>query len=90
MPALDAQRNWDGNAMSELVTLSPESVEAVAEALAAKLAPNTRPELSTAEAMQLTGHRSESAFYRWAASRRVKHIAQGRYRRTALLRALGQ
>jgi hypothetical protein len=83
--------------MSDLVTLAPESVDAVAnrvlDAIAERLAAiqlkNTRPELSTAEAMQLTGHRSQSAFYRWTSLRRVKPVAPGRYRRTALLRALG-
>lgn len=83
--------------MSEPVVLAPESVDAVAnlvlDAIAERLAAiqlrNTRPELSTAEAMQLTGHKSESSFYRWAKLRRVKSVAPGRYRRTALLRALG-
>lgn len=83
--------------MSEPVTLSPESVDAVVtrvlDAIASRLielqAQSDRPELNVAEAMQLTGHKSESAFYRWTARVRVKPIAHGRYRRTALLRALG-
>lgn len=64
------------------------AAEAAKQALASSAAP-VRPELSVAEAMQLTGHRSESAFYRWATLRRVKSISQGRYRRSSLLRALG-
>lgn len=83
--------------MSEPIVLSPESVNAVAarvlDAIADRLlaiqAKHERPELSTAEAMQLTGHKSQSAFYRWTSLRRVKSVAPGRYRRTALLRALG-
>lgn len=71
------------------IILAPESVDAIARRVVELQGQAARPELSVAEAMQLTGHASESAFYRWTASRRVKSISQGRYRRTALMRALG-
>lgn len=75
--------------MSEPITLSAESVEAVAQRTAELLGAAKRPELSRAEVMQLTGHRSDSALDRWLNARRVKPISRGRYRRSAILRALG-
>ena len=75
--------------MSEAITLSPESVDAIARRIVELQAPVTRPELTRAEVMQLTGHRSDSALDRWLSARRVKPISRGRYRRAAILRALG-
>lgn len=75
--------------MSEPITLSAESVDAIARRVVELQAPVTRPELSRAEVMQLTGHRSDSALDRWLNARRVKPISRGRYRRSAILRALG-
>lgn len=75
--------------MIEAITLAPESIEAVAQRTAELLGAAKCPEMSTADAMQLTRHKSQSSFYRWAKLRRVKSVAPGRYRRTALLRALG-
>jgi len=42
--------------MSEPITLSAESIEAVAQRTAELLGAAKRPELSRAEVMQLTGH----------------------------------
>jgi len=78
--------------MSEPVTLSAESIDAIARRVVEIQAEShipSRPELTTLEAIRLTGRRSRSAFYRWAQARRVKPISPGYYRRAALLRALG-
>lgn len=47
-----------------------------------------RPVLSQAEAMQLVGVRSVSAFQRWAAAWKVKSAGKGRWARRALLAGL--
>jgi hypothetical protein len=72
-----------------MISLAPESIEAIARRVVQLQGQAARPELSVAEAMDLTGHHSESAFYRWTASRRVRSVSLGRYRRSAILRALG-
>ena len=76
------------------IRIDPDQLAELAERIARKIvelqAPSTRPELRVDEVMQLTGHGSTSALYRWLAARRVRAISQGVYRRTAILRALGQ
>jgi hypothetical protein len=57
--------------------------EAVAGA-AAEL-PN---EITVAQAMRITNHRSTSAFFRWAALRRVRPVARGRYSKRRIQAAL--
>lgn len=72
------------------IILAPESVDAIARRvleLQGKIV--HRPELSRAEVMQLTGHRSQAALTAWLTARKVRPISRGRYRRTAILRALG-
>lgn len=61
--------------------------EAARKALAVRLA--EKPEISTAEAMQLVGCESDSAFYRWCRRAHVRRIHNGRWRRAAILRGLG-
>ena len=75
--------------MSTAITLSPESITALAREIVAVQSTAARPELTRSEAMSLTGHRSTAAFSSWCRARRVKSIARGRYRRSALVRAMG-
>ena len=53
--------------MSDAVILAPESIAAICDEMERRMgrAPQhpQRPELSLAESMQLTGHRSPSAFF---------------------------
>jgi hypothetical protein len=58
------------------------------EALRAFQASAARPVLGVAEAMELVGVDSDSAFYRWTSKWRVKASATGRYARRALLAGL--
>jgi len=69
--------------LAEIVALRGEM-----QALRASQASAARPVLSVAEAMELTGAESASAFYRWTAKWRVKPAAAGRYARRALLAGL--
>lgn len=72
------------------VDLTPEAVRAIAAEVAKLIAPKPqRPEVTLAEAMTMTGHRSDSAFYRWASARRVRPIARGRYRTSRIIAAMG-
>lgn len=75
--------------MSDTVTLSPESIAALAREIVAVQSAATRPELSRSEAMGLTGHRHPATFSAWCRSHRVRSISRGRYRRSAIMRALG-
>jgi hypothetical protein len=68
---------------AELVTLRGEL-----QAMRAAQASAARPVLSVAEAMELVGADSLSAFYRWTKKRNVKPSASGRYARRALLAGL--
>jgi hypothetical protein len=68
---------------AEIVALRGEVV-----ALRAAQASALRPVLSVAEAMELVGVDSASAFYRWAARWRVVAADKGRYARRAVLAGL--
>lgn len=72
------------------MTLDPQDIEAIAAAVAARLAVPVvmPPELTVAQAMQLTNHRSARAFHYWCKRRRVRPIARGRYSRRRLESAL--
>lgn len=58
------------------------------QALRAAQASAARPVLGVAEARELVGADSLSAFYRWTAKWRVKPSSAGRYARRALLAGL--
>lgn len=80
------------NSNSNLLTLSPESVEAIAEAVVRKLNAEKIPErgeLTIEEAVRFTGHKSRNAFTRWCKLRHVSPISAGRYRRSRLIAAMG-
>lgn len=64
-------------------------IDAIARRVVEMQGATQRPELSRAEAMAITGHRSPATFSAWCRSRRVKAITRGRYRRAALVRAMG-
>lgn len=77
---------------ADTITLSPDTIDAIARRVVEMQAESSipsHPELTTLEAIRLTGRRSDSAFYRWAKARRVKPISPGYWRRAAILRALG-
>jgi hypothetical protein len=72
------------------MTLDPQDIEAIAAAVAARLAvPAQLPyELTVEQAMLVTNHRSARAFHYWCKRRRVRPIARGRYSRRRLEAAL--
>lgn len=73
--------------MTELVTLSPESIEAIARRvveLQSVAQARSEHTLTRAEAVVFSGRRSVSAFDRWAAKWGVKSCSPGHYSRHAL------
>lgn len=69
--------------MTELRALRAEMA-----ALREKVAPAAAAELTLAQAMAMTNHRTTQAFYRWCVSRQVRAIAHGRYSKRRLEAAL--
>ena len=57
-------------------------------AIAEKLGAPSRAVLTLSEAIAATGKKSDSGFYRWAKRHGIKQVAQGRYSRAAIERAL--
>lgn len=74
--------------MSDPIQLHPDSIAALASAIAEKFGAAERAVMNTQEARVFVGKRSPSAFYRWLEQRGVKASRQGRYNRAALERAL--
>lgn len=74
--------------MTDPIQLHPESVDALADAIAEKLGAPSRAVLTLSEAIAATGKKSDSGFYRWAKVHGIKQVAQGRYSRAAIERAL--
>lgn len=67
--------------MSEIEQLAAEvrTLTAEVRSLREIVAPALPPELTVAQAMTVTNHRSAQAFYDWCKRRRVRPIAHGRY-----------
>ncbi len=70
------------------MTLTPEDVEAIAEAVAQKIGQPARAVLTPGEVQRMVGKQSPSALYRWLEKNKLKPVGQGRYSRAAIERAL--
>jgi hypothetical protein len=86
--------------MSEAITLSPASIDAIVERLAARLreapptptAPAASPHdlIDMAEAMRMTGTKSPRALYRTLKTLSVRRVAHGKYRRGDIENAISR
>jgi hypothetical protein len=77
------------------VTLDPQDIEAIAQAVAEKLrTPSAKPieaeVVGVADAMLIIGANSRSAFNRMITDLGIKRIQAGRYRRKDLTNALAR
>lgn len=70
------------------MTLSPQEIEAIAEAVAQKIGQPSRAVLTPGEVQRMVGKQSPSALYRWLAEKQIKPVSQGRYSRAQIERAL--
>lgn len=74
--------------MSDPIQLHPDSIAALASAIAEKFGAAERAVITAEEVQKLIGKKGRSATYEWLKAKGVKAVSHGRYNRAAIERAL--